>query len=211
MNTEELIDRLARDAPVRIGYRHAFRLALLTGLVLSVAMLVFAVGLRENIVALLETRRVLFKVALTLLLAIVAVRLARRSGQPGQSLRGAALLLFVPVSLLAAGIVAELFALPPQAWAANLIGENAVDCLVLIPLLSVMPFAGLFWVMRRGAPENPMLAGAAIGLSASAIAAGIYAWHCPDDSPLFVATWYVIAIAIVTSAGALAGRRWLRW
>jgi hypothetical protein len=55
------------------------------------------------------------------------------------------------------------------------------------------------------------MAGAAAGFAAGAIAAAIYAWHCPDDSPLFLATWYTIGIAIVTGAGALLGRRWLRW
>lgn len=51
----------------------------------------------------------------------------------------------------------------------------------------------------------------AAGLAAGAIAAAIYAWHCPDDSPLFLATWYMIAIAGVTVGGALLGRRLLRW
>ena len=43
------------------------------------------------------------------------------------------------------------------------------------------------------------------------LAAAIYAWHCPDDSPLFVATWYTIAISMVTAVGFLLGRRLLRW
>jgi hypothetical protein len=51
----------------------------------------------------------------------------------------------------------------------------------------------------------------AAGLAAGAIAAAIYAWHCPDDSPLFLATWYTITIAGVTVGGALLGRRLLRW
>ena len=43
------------------------------------------------------------------------------------------------------------------------------------------------------------------------IAATFYAAHCPDDSPLFVAVWYPLAIAILTGLGALAGRFSLRW
>ena len=54
-------------------------------------------------------------------------------------------------------------------------------------------------------------AGAVAGLAAGGIAAAIYAWHCPDDSPLFLATWYSLAIAIVVAAGFLLGRRLLRW
>ena len=77
--------------------------------------------------------------------------------------------------------------------------------------VTMAPLAGLVWALRRGAPENPTMAGAAAAFAAGGIAAAIYAWHCPDDSPLFVATWYTIAIAVVTGAGALAGRRLLRW
>jgi hypothetical protein len=39
----------------------------------------------------------------------------------------------------------------------------------------------------------------------------LYASHCTDDSPLFVATWYPIATAVVTAAGALIGARVLRF
>ena len=37
--------------------------------------------------------------------------------------------------------------------------------------------------------------------------ATLYASHCTDDSPLFVATWYTIATALVAAVGALAGSR----
>jgi hypothetical protein len=43
------------------------------------------------------------------------------------------------------------------------------------------------------------------------LAATLYASHCSDDSPLFVATWYTIATALVAAIGALAGSRMLRF
>jgi hypothetical protein len=46
---------------------------------------------------------------------------------------------------------------------------------------------------------------------AAALAATVYAAHCTDDSPLFVATWYSLAIAFVTVVGAVIGSRVLRW
>jgi hypothetical protein len=55
------------------------------------------------------------------------------------------------------------------------------------------------------------LAGAVAGLAAGGIAATLYAAHCTDDSPLFVATWYTLAIAILTGTGAFAGRVFARW
>jgi len=39
----------------------------------------------------------------------------------------------------------------------------------------------------------------------------LYASHCTYDTPLFVATWYPIAIAMVTAVGALIGAKVLRF
>jgi hypothetical protein len=49
------------------------------------------------------------------------------------------------------------------------------------------------------------------GLLAGGIAATFYAAHCTDDSPFFVATWYPIAIAMLTACGLVLGRRFCRW
>ena len=43
------------------------------------------------------------------------------------------------------------------------------------------------------------------------LAATLYASHCTDDSPLFVATWYTVATALVTAIGAFIGSRVLRF
>jgi hypothetical protein len=56
-----------------------------------------------------------------------------------------------------------------------------------------------------------VLAGAVAGLLAGGLAATFYAAHCFDDSPLFVATWYTIAIIILAALGALGGRFFVRW
>jgi hypothetical protein len=65
--------------------------------------------------------------------------------------------------------------------------------------------------LRRGAPAKPAAAGAVAGMLAGGIAATFYAAHCTDDSPLFVATWYTIAIAGLALAGAAGARRFARW
>ena len=66
-------------------------------------------------------------------------------------------------------------------------------------------------MLRSAAPASPALAGAAAGLLAAASGAALYAFHCFDDSPLFVVTWYTLAALVVMAIGALAGRRLLRW
>jgi hypothetical protein len=113
--------------------------------------------------------------------------------------------------LLAVAGTAELASWPSSRWLDLLIGSNAAGCLLLIPVLSVLPLAAAFGVLRRAAPARPPVAGAVAGLFAGAIGAALYATHCTDDSPLFVATWYGAAIAFVTGIGAVLGKKLLRW
>ena len=211
MKTDDLITLMTQDAPVGLRYGRALGIALAAGIALSAILLVVTVGIRHNMASVIETARVLFKIIVTIVTATLAARLAMRIGRPGEAMRLPALLLALPLLMVACAVIAELFALPRAAWATNLVGGNAVFCLIFVPVLALAPLGGLLWALRHGAPENPTAAGAAAGLAAGAIAAAIYAWHCPDDSPLFLATWYTIAIALVTGAGALLGRRLLRW
>jgi hypothetical protein len=211
MKTDDLITLMTHDASVSMRYSRVLALALGASVVFSAALLVGTVGLRHNMASVFETWRVLFKIVITLVLAVLAARLAVRIGRPGAEIRLTALSLGVPLVMVIAAVVIELSVLPEDAWRSSLVGQNALFCLFFVPVLSLAPFAGLFWALKKGAPENPATAGAAAGLAAGAIAAAIYAWHCPDDSPLFLATWYVIAIASVSAVGALLGRRWLRW
>jgi len=77
-----------------------------------------------------------------------------------------------------------------------------------IPLI----VASAFWaaVADRAAVaerrHGPTLTGGGIAglLSAGPLAATLYASHCTDDSPFFVATWYTISTA-------LGHRHWCGW
>lgn len=211
MKTDDLITLMTQDAPVGMRYGRALAIAVIAGFAFSAALLIVTVGLRHNMATVFETVRVFFKITVTITLAILAVRLAMRIGRPGEDIRLSALLFAIPLAMVTAGVIAELVVLPAGTWRVNLVGRNALFCLFFVPLLALPPFAALFWALKKGAPASPTAAGAAAGLAAGAVAAAVYAWHCPDDSPLFLATWYSIAIAFVTSAGALLGRRLLRW
>ena len=68
-----------------------------------------------------------------------------------------------------------------------------------------------FFCAIAGSTRGAGLAGAVAGIAAGALAATLYAMHCTDDSPLFVATWYTIGIGIMALAGSVLGERLLRW
>jgi hypothetical protein len=65
--------------------------------------------------------------------------------------------------------------------------------------------------LRHGAPSRPALSGALAGMLSAGLAATLYASHCTDDSPLFVAFWYTLATALVAAVGALIGSRMLKY
>jgi hypothetical protein len=77
--------------------------------------------------------------------------------------------------------------------------------------MSLPLLAGALFGLRHGAPTRPAVAGAIAGMLSAGFAATLYASHCTDDSPLFVATWYTVATALVAAIGALAGSRLLRF
>lgn len=93
----------------------------------------------------------------------------------------------------------------------RLIGKNSMACMTAIPAMSLPLLVGALYGLRQGAPARPAVAGAVAGLLSAGLAATVYASHCTDDSPLFVATWYTLATAIVASVGALMGKRALRY
>ncbi len=137
----------------------------------------------------------------------LCLRLSRPEAAPGAILAW----LLAPVVILGAAVAMELAMVPSAQWGAKLVGSNSMHCLSVIPILSIPPLAALIFALREGAPRYPALTGALAGAAAAGVAATIYATNCPDDSPLFVVTWYPIATGVVVLVGALAGRRWLAW
>lgn len=212
MKTAELIRALLADHDAR-AMAPSRALALISGPAIAIALGLHLsmLGLRPHLFLLLGDPRISFKIGVTIVLAVLSFRIVLRLVTPGAGLFRPALWIAVVPVLLAAGVLAELLVVPENLWAQRMFGSNAVFCLTRIPVLAAAPLAGTLIALRQGAPENPGLAGAAAGLFAGAIGAALYATHCPDDSPLFVAAWYGLAIGFVAAAGALAGRRLLRW
>jgi hypothetical protein len=212
MNTDDLINTLIADLTVsRLRFRQIFIAAIAIGAAIAAVVFLFSIGVRPDIGQASETLRFLFKFVVTLSLAITAAGLLWRLSIPGVSLGLWEWAWLIAPILLVAAEMAELVAMPPSTWWPRLVGTNARFCLSLIPLLSIGPLACILLALRRGAPTAPGLAGAVAGLVSGGIAATLYASHCTDDSPLFVATWYPMAIGIAALIGHAAGSRLLRW
>lgn len=211
MRTDNLVQALAADSVSR-PEPMARRFVMLALLAVLASAVVYGLILRPraDLGAVIATPRVAFKFLITLTLVGLAGALAFRAMRP-EARPGLRSVLAPVLALLAFGVMGELVVSPPEAWRPLLVGSNALACLVLVPLFSLAPLGVMLAALRYGAPSQPRLAGALAGLLAGGIGATFYATHCIDDSPLFIAIWYGLGVAIMTALGSALGARLLRW
>jgi hypothetical protein len=212
MDTDRLIRTLAADnahheRPVGL----VLALALLVAAPFTLAMFLMELGVRPDVMTAMRNPFFDLKFLVTLGLALPAIAIAIHLSRPEVSTRGWAWLLLIPVGLLGIGIGSEMMMPQRLPMMTRLVGSNSRVCMMAIPLLSLPLLAAALIGLRHGAPARPAVAGAFAGLVSAGLAATLYAAHCTDDSPLFVATWYTLAAALVTAIGALAGSRVLRF
>ncbi|WP_404406358.1 NrsF family protein [Pelagibacterium halotolerans] len=211
MKTDDLIAALAADAPPR-GPRldSVWAIALVCAALFALAVFFGTIGPRPDFWSAIQTIRFDFKFVLTGVLGVTSFVMLRALAVPGAKRPHWSLLALAPALGIAA-VILELIALPPDTWQMAQIGKNSVVCLTFIPIIGLAPVGALILALRRAAPTRPTLAGGVAGLVAGGIAATLYAAHCIDDSPLFVMTWYPLAIAMLVVLGAVLGRIFARW
>lgn len=211
MNTDELIGQLRDEVaetprPTPFSWTTVLiAAASVTGLALALTL-----GVRPDFVAALAEVRFDFKFVLCAALAVCTLVALKELAHPTGEKRTLSILL-LPAALLTGAVVIELFVLPPHRWMAHLVGQNGFLCVTAIPLFGLVPLGLFLYASRKRAPLDPVLQGTLSGLAAASVGAFFYAAHCTDDSPLFVATWYTLAMAVLVGLGALVGSRVLRW
>lgn len=213
MKTDDLIETLVQDAASRPRLSPVRRVlgATLLGALAAATLFVFALGVRSDLSSAFETWRFAFKFVLALVCIACAWQTCLELARPEVRLTDVVAWIAVTPALLAVAVLYELAIIPPAHWYERATGLYASTCLSAIPLLSIVPLMALLIALRAGAPRSPATTGAVAGLLAGSLSAALYATHCPDDSPLFVALWYTLAVGLVTLAGGLAGHRVLRW
>jgi len=210
MKTDQLVDALVADGGAASPIARLLLLALAAGVALSLVVFFLTLGIRPDIGPALETWRFDLKIVTALLGLVLAFGVCRdcaRPDMPPHPLRR----LLPLLALIVLAVAVELVLVPEAAWRQRLIGSNSLICLPMVPILSLAPLAVVLWMLRRAAPASPALAGAAGGFMAALSGATLYAFHCFDDSPLFVATWYSLAVLGMTAVGAWLGPKLLRW
>jgi hypothetical protein len=211
MKTEHLIQAMAADTTRPRPVEQVLPLALGAAAVLAGALFLAAMGVRVDLGAALGELRVLVKHAFPILLAVAALGLSVRLARPGATPGIWSRALLVAPSLALLAFVVTAIATPASVWGPTMVNPSMATCLTMIPLVGLPILGASILALRRGASTDPGRSGAVAGLLSGAVAAALYAFYCTEDSPMFWALWYSAGIALVTFAGALAGRRFLRW
>ncbi len=212
METDRLILALAADNDHRPQpVRSQLAMALLVTLPVAAAMMLVTIGLRPDFMAAMRNPFFDLKFVIALALAIPAIVISVHLSRPEASLgRWVWMLLLSPFILIAA-IIAEMMVPQRTPMMMRMVGKSAGVCTMAISLFSLPILGAVLLALRHGAPSRPAFVGALAGLMSSGLAATIYAAHCVDDSPLFVAVWYTLATLMVTGLGAALGARVLRY
>jgi hypothetical protein len=212
MDTEQLIRTLAADNSQRARpVRYVLMLALLAAAPVSLLIFFAELGVRPDIMTAMRNPFFDLKFAVTLALAIAATAVALHLSRPEASLRGFGWYLLIPAGLLVAGLSGEMMMPQRAPMMTRIIGNNSKYCTVAITAMSLPLLIAALIGLRHGAPARPAISGAVAGLLSAGLAAALYASHCTDDSPLFVAVWYTLAAVLVAALGALLGSRVLRY
>lgn len=213
MRTDQLIDMLARDPepvpPGAVRRRHA--LALGWGLAGSAVLMAVFLGVRPDLREASQQSMFWMKLALPLALLAASVVGATRLSRPGIALGRVAAAIPLPILAVWALAAVVLIGAAPAERVVLLFGRTWNSCPFNIALLSAPFFVGAFWAMKGLAPTRPAVAGGFAGLMAGAAGALVYCLHCPEMSPAFLGTWYLLGMAIPAAAGAILGPRLLRW
>lgn len=211
MKTEDLIAALAADSRTEAPLRAFLWPALALAVAAAVLVVWVSLGFRDDLLASLMDPVSVMRFVLTAALGVLGVRLALVLARPeGRSL-ARLWPLAVPVAAALGLLVWAYVSTPADGRQMALVGKTMTTCLVMIPLLSILPVAAILIGLHRGATTSPALAGFAAGLGGSGLAAMTYAMHCIEDSPLFYVTWYGLAICMVTVVSTLIGARVLHW
>jgi hypothetical protein len=214
LDTHELIDNLvARHRPVEPGWiERSTTSVVIVGIGLAALVVGAALGFRPDLMGAFWSGRIVAKYIFMLTALVISGHLFLQMTRPGRYLADLRLCYALPLAFIAVAALIQvtLVGAPTEA---TVLGDqlNWLMCMIAVPVIGMIPFIGLIWILRRSAPTDLSGAGFAAGVFAATIAASVYAAHCPCDTPVFVLIWYPIAFTIGGLLGSWFAPRIARW
>ena len=207
-STDDLIHSLASAAGARrsASLRAAFAVTVAASLAFALLLVFSVIGIRPDFAEMAVRMPFGFKLAYTGSLVVGTSVVALYAATPGAS--ATALYALSPaVIFLALGVMFDPTAFPIMGRT----NTAVAFCVSSILFLSLPAMTLMLVVMRKGAPTQPLFAGAVVGMLSASVGAMAYTLACKNDGTAFVAIWYTAACAIMAFIGAVVGHRVLRW
>lgn len=214
MKTEELITSLSLDAPQKKRWGPAAILVFCAALSILVTVVTSFTWLHPRVdwLSAINTDYVMqAKIIFAIAVVLAAIPIVRDATIPGRSVVSFAVFALVPFLIMLLLAVYEASALSANDRHQLMTDSLWISCLWKVPVLALPAFFILSFAARQLAPTNLVMTGAFIGLLAGGIGALGYAFHCHDDSVIFVAIAYSLAIFETVLLGVLLGPILLRW
>jgi len=204
-----LADRvIARFEPARKVWPPGIRLALWLGLELAILVLVALADPRPDLTEQFGNPRFLFQLAVFIVAGSAAAGLALRTAIPGrEATRGELIVLAFTAPIVIAAILSAPARSNVSIWQFLRAGTWCLGCTAA---LGALPWAILFWTVRRGAPFMLETEGMLIGAAAFSFAFAASRLGCPIDNAMHVLVWHATPVAVGTLLSMSAGIAWLR-
>lgn len=206
MSTDALILELSTGlTPVRRRNIRREGLVLLAMVALEL-LLVAALGVtRPDMGAMILSPYMAWKLGSLAMLAMVSAVVALLSFSPPSSTRrGLAALSCLAALAIVAGVFISSSTQNARGIVERLEPMHGMICMAAIIVLALPIMATLTILMRRAAPANARHSAIAAGLAGATGGALVFAFCCPMNDPLYIVTWYPLAIAAVAACA-----RWL--
>ncbi len=212
MKTEYLIDRLAAEAvPVRPLPSPTLRvLTWLATAAPAVILAVVAMGPRSDLADRLGDGRYLLEQAAAAVTALSAAYAAFSAGIPGRP-RWLLMLPSVPLAVWLGSLGQGCVAAWLQAGPEGMTLRADWLCLPAIAMTGAVPAVAMVVMVRRGAPLRPHATTTLAALATAALGnVGLRLFHS-EDASLMVLVWQFGAVALLSAAAGMLGRRVLPW
>lgn len=164
----------------------------------------------NNFVARLPHPSYSIEIVLFATTAMIFAALALKSAIPGRMLSAKEVIM--AGSLAIAGIAVLIMAQPIAT--SDPLGDFARSgwrCAVQTVLFGTLPWLGLWWLVKRGAPMKGWMSGLLAGAGALLFSFAVMRIACPSDEPLHLLIWHLLPALTVIGLSGLAGIRWLRF
>jgi hypothetical protein len=184
------------------------RLASWLILELAILMLVAFAFPRPHLSAKLHQFSYAAELAAFLVVGTLAGIFALRNAIPGREIsRAETAVLCVMGGLAAVSVLWEPVGAHVGMIHFVLAGLRCVGCTLA---LAALPWAALFWAVRRGVPLALELTGGLIGAASFSFAFTASRLGCPIDDLRHVLLWHVLPVLLGVALSTLAGIAWLR-